>query len=43
MLRVSTHWQSDGTKFTMLVEDMRRNKVFFFSSNITYFTFYTHL
>jgi hypothetical protein len=29
MLRVSTHWQSDGTSVSVLVEDMSRNKCFF--------------
>jgi hypothetical protein len=28
MLRISTHWQSDGTSVSMLVEDTSRNKCF---------------
>jgi hypothetical protein len=28
MLRVSTHWQSDGTNISMLVKDMSRHKGF---------------
>jgi hypothetical protein len=44
MLRVSTHWKSDGTSVSMLGEDMSRNKCFFFSgSNVTCFTFYIRL
>jgi hypothetical protein len=29
MLRVSTHWLSNGASLSMLVEDMLRNKCFF--------------
>jgi hypothetical protein len=29
LLRVSTHWQSDGTSVSILAEDMSRNKCFF--------------
>jgi hypothetical protein len=43
MLRVSTHWQSDGTSVSILVEDMSRNEGFFPGWNITCFTFYIHL
>jgi hypothetical protein len=43
MLRVSTHWQSDGTSVPLLVEDMSRNKYFSSGLNITYFTFNIHL
>jgi hypothetical protein len=42
ILWVWTHWWSDGTSVSVLVEDMSRNKCFFFfpGSNITFFTFY---
>jgi hypothetical protein len=44
VLQVSTHWQSDGTYASMLVEDMSRNKCsFFLISNITCFMFHIHL
>jgi hypothetical protein len=44
VLRVSTHWSSDGINLSMLVEDTSRNKCFFFpNSNVTCFTFYIHL
>jgi hypothetical protein len=34
----------DGTSVSMFVEDMSRNKCFFFLGfNTTYFEFYTHL
>jgi hypothetical protein len=38
MLRVSTHWESDGTSVSMLVEDKSRNKCFF--SRLEYHMFY---
>jgi hypothetical protein len=28
MVRVSTHWESDGTSVTMLIEDISRNEYF---------------
>jgi hypothetical protein len=41
--RVSTHWLSDGSSVSVLVEDMPRNKCFFPGSNITCFTFHISL
>jgi hypothetical protein len=38
-LRVSTQWSNDGTSVSMLVEDMSRNKCFFFS-RFEYHMFY---
>jgi hypothetical protein len=43
MLRVSTHWESDGTSVSMSVEDTSRNKCFFPALNIKCFTFHIHL
>jgi hypothetical protein len=43
VLRVSTHWQSNGTVVSVSVENMSRNKCFFSGSNITCFTFYIQL
>jgi hypothetical protein len=43
MLRVSTHWQSDGTSVSMFVEDMSWNACSFSGSNISYFTINIHL
>jgi hypothetical protein len=43
MLQVLTHWESDWTSVSMLVEVMSRNKCFFPGSNITCFTFYIYL
>jgi hypothetical protein len=37
MLRILTHWHSDGTTVSMLVEDVCR-EMFFQGSNITRFT-----
>jgi hypothetical protein len=42
MLRVSTQWQSEWTSVSMLVEDMSRNKCFFFQIQKS-FTFHTYL
>jgi hypothetical protein len=42
MLRVSTHWQSDGTSVSVLMENMSRIKCFS-GANITFFTFYIRL
>jgi hypothetical protein len=36
MLRVSTHWWSDGTSVSMLEEDMSRYKCFFFQVRISH-------
>jgi hypothetical protein len=30
MLQILTHWYSDGTSVSVMVEDMSRNKCFFF-------------
>jgi hypothetical protein len=44
MLQISTHWESDGTSVSMLVERMSRNECFFLpDSNVKCFTFYIHL
>jgi hypothetical protein len=36
MLRALTHWESDGTSVSELVEDMSRNKCFFFQVRISH-------
>jgi hypothetical protein len=46
VLCVSTHWQSDGTSVSVLVEDMSRNKCFFrFEYHVFYvlYQFVTYL
>jgi hypothetical protein len=43
--KTSVHWFSDGTGVSVLVEDMSRNKVFFFSrfEYHMFYGFYIHL
>jgi hypothetical protein len=42
MLRIPTHWLSDGTSVSMLVEDMSRNKCFS-QVRISRYMFHIHL
>jgi hypothetical protein len=45
MLRVSTHWESDGASVSVLVEDMSRNKCVFQDriSHVTYLLTLPHI